>query len=92
MTFGVVFKIGKIKAKQVIESIFEGQEVVCDFIKDIDDLFNSMPFGFIGDEEVSPNITKADREAHFQEEISRAIGIINKCLKRFDALSRKFQS
>ena len=82
----------KYRAKQVIESIFEGQEIVGIFINDIDKLFNPIPFGVICGEEVSPDVTEADREADVQKEISQAIEIINKCLKQFDALSRKFQS
>ena len=82
----------KYRAKQVIGSIFEGQEIVGIFINDIDKLFNPIPFGVICGEEVSPDVTEADREADVQKEISQAIEIINKCLKRFDALSRKFQS
>ena len=82
----------KNRAKQVIGSIFEGQEIVRAFINDIDELFNPMPFSFIGDEEVFPDVTEAEREEDVQKEISQAKEIINKCLKRFDALSRKFQS
>ncbi len=81
----------KNRAKQVIGSIFEGQEVVRTFTKEINGLFNPMAPIFIDGEEVPLCITKADREAQVQEEISQAIGIISKCLECFDALSRKFQ-
>ena len=81
----------KNRAKNIIESIFEGQEVVRTFAKEIDDLFNPMTPCFIDGEEIPLGITKADREADVQKEISQAMEIINKCLKQFDALSRKFQ-